>query len=595
MIRYPVTSPQNIANELVLATGTTTPRTLADRFADPINILDFGAVGDGITNCTAAIQSAVNHVASLGGGTIVFPYGTYLIDATITINKGIMLVGVGELGNTTSSSISLDGTVIKWSGSTSVDMFQVKSDVVGQYLYGFGVENIVFWGSNVAATAIRASSIAMANMAWSAVAFTEAGVVVDDANGVLSVFNNYRFKYIYGSVPAVENSHGLVLDGSASDQGVTQSVIYWANGLVKNGWMLRFKDSDGFHVLTSQASVASGGTGGCIYFANGDVRPARNMQIEVMWGKAYAESQVYGIDIKRAHSEAGGIGIAAGGQMHYTAYDYMTAARWATHSFVMSDQMRVGAGEMQTEIEFVGYATYDPPSLADGDGAQTNITVTGCLLGDIASASFSLDTQGIILNAQVTASNTVTVRFQNETGGTIDLGSGTVRVKVVAHPTRTAIRGEAADLWSGVKFSQGISTATRFNIVSPYHWSNGTILGVILYHAQSTTNTAKNVRINVKAITSSAGTSISTPQKDESFTVAVNNAALRYTTTQVTFTTPLSFTQNDFLAFHITRLGQDVLDTASGDWILLGASIIYNGIGPQSPGSGTWSVPPISV
>lgn len=31
---------------------------------------------------------------------------------------------------------------------------------------------------------------------------------------------------------------------------------------------------------------------------------------------------------------------------------------------------------------------------------------------------------------QVTATNTVTVRFQNETGGTINLGSGTIRVRV---------------------------------------------------------------------------------------------------------------------------------------------------------------------
>jgi hypothetical protein len=48
----------------------------------------------------------------------------------------------------------------------------------------------------------------------------------------------------------------------------------------------------------------------------------------------------------------------------------------------------------------------------------------------MAQASFSLDTSGIILYAWVSATNTVSVRFQNESGGTLDIGSGTLRVRV---------------------------------------------------------------------------------------------------------------------------------------------------------------------
>jgi hypothetical protein len=78
-----------------------------------------------------------------------------------------------------------------------------------------------------------------------------------------------------------------------------------------------------------------------------------------------------------------------------------------------------------------GTVTYDPPSLADGAGTTTTVTVTGAVLGDVALASFSLSTQGITVTANVTATNTVTVRFQNETGGVIDLASGTLGAMII--------------------------------------------------------------------------------------------------------------------------------------------------------------------
>lgn len=77
-----------------------------------------------------------------------------------------------------------------------------------------------------------------------------------------------------------------------------------------------------------------------------------------------------------------------------------------------------------------GSATYDPPSLLTLTGATTTVTVTGAAMGDFALASFSLDLQGITLSAYVSASSTVSVRLQNDTAGTLDLASGTLRARV---------------------------------------------------------------------------------------------------------------------------------------------------------------------
>lgn len=78
-------------------------------------------------------------------------------------------------------------------------------------------------------------------------------------------------------------------------------------------------------------------------------------------------------------------------------------------------------------------ATWNPASTLDGNEDATTVTVPGAKLGDFALASFSLDVADLVLDANVTAANTVTVVVANNTGGTIDLGSGTLRVKVIPY------------------------------------------------------------------------------------------------------------------------------------------------------------------
>ena len=77
-----------------------------------------------------------------------------------------------------------------------------------------------------------------------------------------------------------------------------------------------------------------------------------------------------------------------------------------------------------------GSATWDPGAIADGDEEAKEVTVYGALVGDFALASFSLDVSDLVLNAQVTAADTVTCVLANNTGGAVDLASGTGYVRV---------------------------------------------------------------------------------------------------------------------------------------------------------------------
>jgi len=60
----------------------------------PMGICRTNAAGDGKSDDTAALQSAIDHVAGRGRGTVMLPPGVYRI-RSITIADGISLVGAG--------------------------------------------------------------------------------------------------------------------------------------------------------------------------------------------------------------------------------------------------------------------------------------------------------------------------------------------------------------------------------------------------------------------------------------------------------------------------------------------------------------------
>ena len=74
--------------------------------------------------------------------------------------------------------------------------------------------------------------------------------------------------------------------------------------------------------------------------------------------------------------------------------------------------------------------TWDPGSIADGDEEAKEVAIEGAELTDYAFASFSLDVEDLQLSADVTAQDVVTCVLSNNTGGAIDLGSGTLHVRV---------------------------------------------------------------------------------------------------------------------------------------------------------------------
>lgn len=61
----------------------------------PLNVLDFGAVGDDSTDSTAAIQAAFT-AAAASGQAVYIPAGTYKTTASLTISNDIIIYGDGR-------------------------------------------------------------------------------------------------------------------------------------------------------------------------------------------------------------------------------------------------------------------------------------------------------------------------------------------------------------------------------------------------------------------------------------------------------------------------------------------------------------------
>jgi hypothetical protein len=78
--------------------GPVTIGTSALTFArqNDFNVRDFGATGNGATDDTAAIQTAINAAGQVSGAIVFFPQGTYLISATLIIRSNLSLRGVNS-------------------------------------------------------------------------------------------------------------------------------------------------------------------------------------------------------------------------------------------------------------------------------------------------------------------------------------------------------------------------------------------------------------------------------------------------------------------------------------------------------------------
>lgn len=80
-----------------IASGTgAAARTVQAKLRDVVSVKDFGAVGDGSTDDTVAVQAAITAAGATGGGfKVYFPAGTYKLSSALNVTSAVQLAGAG--------------------------------------------------------------------------------------------------------------------------------------------------------------------------------------------------------------------------------------------------------------------------------------------------------------------------------------------------------------------------------------------------------------------------------------------------------------------------------------------------------------------
>lgn len=149
----PQTQPTDLSTFLATSTGASSSRTLAAHYGDMVNVLDYGAIGDGATDDTTAANAAIAAAIARAAGTIVSACVWFPPDKTYVLNG--CLIGAG--GGTKYVTLLGYGASLLLKAQTSTSASPLfYCQTAGVSIYGFWMDgnasnnNAVSWSDSFA-------------------------------------------------------------------------------------------------------------------------------------------------------------------------------------------------------------------------------------------------------------------------------------------------------------------------------------------------------------------------------------------------------------------------------------------------------------
>lgn len=472
-------APGFLATDAELAAHAADPRHLFD-------VLRFGAVGDGATDDTAAIQAAIDAAAADGGGTVFVPVGNFLISSPLRLAAGVYLRGASNKASRISQT-NVTADAIEVIGTSAANT-KVQCGVANLYIAGpnsgtgrgihvkwasFGVvfDNLWVWQFGSHGVFVEESW----TVTWRDCLFQDNGG--DGWRGETSI-NQHTFERC---VSISNGSNGYAIVGGATPVFLNCD----AESNTAAGFDLRYTfaanllgchmEQNGQNSTSPNIYLHEGPLGssypntaavirGCLIQGSDvtkygvQVGTANQTLIADNWFSSHVTGHIK-IDTTAARTKIGPNTFAGAGtpvtdspstpsarldfddtNRIYSVSPALMIPNASPAIFPDGMMWRISnvlrfREASQTRNIFMGLtgsATLDFPSIAAGATAELTITLTGCSAGDqVIVGPPSTLAAGLMVTAYCSAANTVTIRLHNTTAGAIDPAAGSYKVSVL--------------------------------------------------------------------------------------------------------------------------------------------------------------------
>lgn len=297
-----------------------------------INVREHGAVGDGITDDTVAIQTIINNAGEYT--RIYFPTGKYLLTSAITINKPVYLYGdgFGQTSNNTNGQ-SVGATTIIF--NTQTNGFVVNS---GNYIFNVTISDMEIVGNSICTNGISLYSGVMCNLLNLHIRECQnSGILITNNIDYLCQFNRVcNYDYVYGTSIDTENSVALKISGNA-DRLVTQNYIENIRSLCKNNAIVLSNTDNNVFTKCFGYSVNSK----MLLLTDN----ANNNYFDYITGQVEQKNSFANV-LNHWTSEGAVMKMDDNNPIAYNLVDYVTGEPFKTDFYWMSKTLNFGAGDL---------------------------------------------------------------------------------------------------------------------------------------------------------------------------------------------------------------------------------------------------------
>lgn len=405
-----------------------------------LNVRDFGAVGDGISDDTAPFQAAIDAADAAGGGQVFAPADPYAI-SQIRLKSRVSLIGeegwytrIKALPGSTQHCIVLDSPSTVWTTLSDLALIGDKLN------HPVPIDAINYEGEDGTPAFAKHHMLRRLQVnGWSGNGITFATAKLGDSSILDSFFySNDGCGIWMGSYDVVMQNLMVALSGLTGVDLMMGSCNLFN---IQSIWSGQVDPSRGhaFHITNRGSHLV-----GC----QGQDSQGHQFYLDHCWSALISSSMCtsghagsYVLDGCR-DCRIDGIATTGEGGILQSSIVQLLNSPTANMVDVVFDPACLAPGGVPVSGSTAGNKicvglvapasiVYDPPNLPKGTQTMVSVPVPGVAVGDVVCAGFSQDLQGLQLTAYVSAADTVVCVLRNGTNGNVNLGSGILSVKML--------------------------------------------------------------------------------------------------------------------------------------------------------------------